>query len=285
MQNNFQKLIRNDFFVTLQPGQVIKSTTKNFGLKQQLHKTLIKYTHNQPIKHGQRDYEELLRALELGFKISVPKQQILDNDYYFKNYSTSGNGKRVQGLSYKPMQEWTDIEFKQWTNYAIKKRPEFDEFVKQKKLSMNQYMQFLTLDQLQQPTSSFAFNYLAPPVSEESDSSDIISNEKKVKGRIIGVYDSQTLLVGVQGFVCKLESINIPPRYHQLRKYLTRSHRSNQIDLKKVYDFYVLDCFWNDSEDRLEIKVGLQQKRMENGKRGDNDVILDKIMDMIKQSK
>ena len=278
MQNNFHELIRKNFYIALQPNQVIKSTTKNFGLKSNLHKNLIKFQFNKPIKHGQQDYEEILRFLELGLHCSVPSQKILENDYYFKNFKSSNNN-RLLNLSYKPMSEWNTEEFKEWVKHCSSKSKEFQELVKMKKMQNHEYSKFVGLDLLQKETSVMPMNYLAPSNNNEEG--------KKVRGRIIGIHDSSTLLVGVQGFVCKLESINIPPRYHELRKYLQRGSRL--IDLKKEYDFYILESNMINNNNQLNVKLSLHPRKevdvFGKGKSSDNDVILDKIMNMIKQSK
>ena len=260
MQNSFKDLVRRNFYISLQPNQIIRAKNGNFGLKRQMNKTLIKNTTR--VKHGRQDSDEVLRALELGFKCKTVKQDILSNEYYFKNFTG--------GKSLKPLNELNTQEFKEWCDYAKIKKEEFKTLLEDKKLMEHEYSKFLGLDRMERQVGQMPMNYLEPE-----------SSERKVVGRILGIKNSSTLLVGVQGFVCELESINIPPKYGELRKILQRGVRN--INIQKEYDFFVLECFMNGGD--LVVKLGLDKGGFKREIGGDNEIILDKIMNMIKQSK
>jgi hypothetical protein len=292
--NSFKDLIRKNPFIALQNNQVIKSSTGNFGIKQNLHKNLIKFQFNAPIKHGQKDFEETQRALELGLFVEHDRNQILDNKFYFgdmeKNLAKefgiklpAKQDKRLPNLSYKPLDEMEDHEFVAWIKYAKEKQNEFAQKVKSKELSSVSYREFLTLDQLETPVSPMPMNYTKPTEAPA-----------KVKGRVLAVGGNNSLLIGICGFVAQLDSVNIPSSHAELRKYLYKGNR--QINRQKEYLFTINEVKL-DENCELIIKVSLQPTRKPRIQKSDglfdrpsqnsqaNDAILDKIMKMIDNSK
>jgi hypothetical protein len=89
-----------------------------------------------------------------------------------------------------------------------------------------------------------------------------IQKPRKVIGRILRQYDRNTLLVGVAGFVCQLELVDIPNGYPELLQYVRSGNK--QVDREKEYLFHVVsahhDRFGNPNI-RLSLKPPGQHKQ------------------------
>lgn len=110
-------------------------------------------------------------------------------------------------------------------------RPEFQLQLAQNKTNEMGWKEFIGIDDLQKP------NLKPYPIIYTQKKEE----ELKVQGRVLRSLNGKTLIIGVQGFACTLDSIDIPVGYQELNRYLYHGHR-HPIDREKEYTFSVISA-------------------------------------------
>jgi hypothetical protein len=213
--NDFKELIRKSAVMTLRPGQVVHKT---LGLKhtiKQSHKYILYEKIDKPIyKSGYSKFTEIERWKELfGNELKTPKIQ---------------TAFEVGKVPLKPLEIMNEKEWKQWIDYAKENSKEYLKLINEKKENEMQWKQYLGLEKL--PTHPIP----QAPIMYSSQT------PAKVKGRILRSLDENTLLVGVQGFVCTLEQIDIPTGFPELIRTMRSGNRT--VNREKTYSFHVLSA-------------------------------------------
>lgn len=199
MENNFSLLIRKSPIVSLVKNQVLSSKSTNYGLKYPIiEKQSIIYDKMKPTyKSGLQKISHVERFKEL-FNSSEDMEALnLKQNYHLGEKEK----KPLESLS---PQEWNSVIQK-----AREKQEEFYNQLQQNKLNEMSWKEFMGIDKLEK--------------LEMKKFPIIYTNSKKqgiVRGRILRALNGKTLLVGVQGFVCTLESIDIPAAYKELQRYV-----------------------------------------------------------------
>jgi hypothetical protein len=228
--NDFKELIRKSTVMSLRPGQVLHHS---HGLKhtvKQPHKYILYQSIDQSVyKSGYSKYSQVQRWKELfGNEQKIPTIQTAFERPVVKPVEETDDVEK-QPLPMKPLEEMNQSEWEIWIDHAKSKAPEYMTLVKEKKDDKIDWKQYLSLDKLP--------SYPIPKAPL------LYSNQKpiKVKGRILHALDANTLLVGVQGFVCTLEQANIPSAFPELIKIVKMGNRL--VDHEKEYTFHVISAY------------------------------------------
>ncbi|KAI8916183.1 hypothetical protein EDD86DRAFT_273027 [Gorgonomyces haynaldii] len=252
---DFASAFRKSAFASLPKHQVIKRTgSGEWGLKHTMrnnYKNLVVQQLDDPVIKYAQVKSGTLRAQAVSVWKEVMPPVNTNRDVFLNAFEND-----EAPVPMKPLETLTNQEWKQWVDYAREKRQSFQEKLQQSNFYEYEWQSHLGLDKIKigkRPVHPITYT----PQAE--------TKEVKLKGRILGTTPSRRgFLVGVQGFVAHLPKENIASHYTEL-------NQGRNIDLEKVYDFYVSDVSF-DVNGKPNIKLSLFSPNQQQFMNTDNKI-------------